>query len=105
VFTEDDLLPLSALQHLLFCERQCALIHLQQIRPSGFTRTESGGVVMDSETRKAVLMAYQKRKQEEILHPFLGERTTVGLLPHLQAALLARTLRGDLDGYPPFLWK
>lgn len=82
-----------------------SLINLQQIRPSGFTRTKSGGVVMDSETRKAVLTAYQKRKQEEILHPFLGERTTVGLLPHLQAALLARTLRGDLDGYPPFLWK
>jgi CRISPR-associated protein Cas1 len=82
-----------------------SLINLQQIRPSGFTRNESGGVVMDGDTRKTVLMGYQKRKQEEILHPFLGERTTVGLLPHLQAALLARTLRGDLDGYPPFLWK
>jgi CRISP-associated protein Cas1 len=82
-----------------------SLINLQQIRPSGFTRNESGGVVMDAETRKIVLTAYQKRKQEEIQHPFLGEKTTVGLLPHLQAALLARTLRGDLDGYPPFLWK
>ena len=82
-----------------------SLINLQQIRPSGFTRNESGGVVMDDDTRKAVLTAYQKRKQEEILHPFLSEKTTVGLLPYLQAALLARTLRGDLDGYPPFLWK
>jgi CRISPR-associated protein Cas1 len=81
------------------------LVNLQQIRPSGFTRGESGGVVMDDETRKTVLVAYQKRKQEEIVHPFLGEKTTVGLLPHLQAALLARTLRGDLDGYPPFVWK
>jgi CRISPR-associated protein Cas1 len=82
-----------------------SLINLQQIRPTGFTRNESGGVVMDDDTRKVVLTAYQKRKQEEILHPFLGEKTTVGLLPHLQAALLARCLRGDLDGYPPFLWK
>lgn len=82
-----------------------SLINLQQIRPSGFKRLESGGVVMDDETRKAVLVAYQTRKQEEILHPFLGEKTTVGLLPHLQAALLARFLRGDLDGYPSFFWK
>ena len=82
-----------------------SLINLQQIRPSGFTRLETGGVVMDDETRKAVLIAYQTRKQEEILHPFLGEKTTVGLLPHLQAALLARHLRGNLDGYPPFFWK
>ncbi len=82
-----------------------SLINLQQIRTEGFRTDESGGVVMDSETRKAVLVAYQKRKQEEILHPFLGEKTTVGLLPHLQAALLARHLRGDLDGYPPFIWK
>lgn len=82
-----------------------SLINLQQVRGAGFTRTESGGVVMDDATRKTVLTAYQKRKQEEILHPFLGEKATVGLLPHLQAALLARALRGDLDGYPPFLWK
>ncbi len=82
-----------------------SLINLQQIRPKGFRADESGGVVMDDETRKAVLVAYQKRKQEEIVHPFLGDKTTVGLLPHLQAALLARHLRGDLDGYPPFLWK
>jgi len=82
-----------------------SLINLQQIRAEGFRTDESGGVVMDGETRKAVLVAYQKRKQEEIVNPFLGDKTTVGLLPHLQAALLARHLRGDLDGYPPFLWK
>lgn len=82
-----------------------SLINLKQIRASGFHRGESGGVVMDAETRKVVLIAYQKRKQEEIVHPFLREKTTVGLLPYLQAALLARHLRGDLDGYPPFLWK
>ena len=82
-----------------------SLINLQQIRPAGFRTDEAGGVAMDDETRKAVLVAYQKRKQEEIVHPFLGDKTTVGLLPHLQAALLARHMRGDLDGYPPFVWK
>jgi CRISPR-associated protein Cas1 len=82
-----------------------SLINLQQIRGDGFTRLESGGVIMDDTTRKTVLVAYQKRKQEEIVHPFLGEKTTVGLVPHLQAALLARHLRADLDGYPPFFWK
>ena len=60
---------------------------------------------MDDSTRKAVLTAYQKRKQEEVLHPFLGEKVTVGLIVHLQARLLARHLRGDLDAYPAFVWK
>jgi len=60
---------------------------------------------MDDATRKEVLVAYQKRKQEEILHPFLQERAAFGLVPHLQATLLARFIRGDLDGYPSFLWK
>lgn len=82
-----------------------SLINLKQVQPAGFERTESGGIIMTDETRKTVLTAYQQRKNDEIVHPFLGEKTTVGLLPHLQAALLARTLRGDLDGYPPFFWK
>lgn len=82
-----------------------SLVNLQQVRGDGFTRGETGGVTMDDATRKVVLVAYQKRKQEEIVHPFLGEKTTVGLLPHLQAALFARTLRGDLDAYPAFIWK
>jgi CRISPR-associated protein Cas1 len=82
-----------------------SLVNLRQVTAEGFSRHESGGVVMDDATRKAVLIAYQKKKEEEIVHPFLGEKTTVGLLPHLQALLLARFLRGDLDGYPPFLWK
>jgi CRISPR-associated protein Cas1 len=60
---------------------------------------------MDEATRKEVLVAYQKRKQEEILHPFLQERIAFGLVPHVQAMLLARFIRGDLDGYPCFLWK
>jgi CRISPR-associated protein Cas1 len=81
------------------------LINRQQVRTSGFRKTESGGVEMSDETRKTVLTAYQKRKQDTITHPFLGEPTTVGLLIHLQARLLARHLRGDLDAYPAFVWK
>ena len=82
-----------------------SLINRGQVSASGFTTLESGGVQMDDATRKTVLMAWQKRKQEEGIHPFIGERTTLGLWPHLQARLLARHLRGDLDAYPPLLWK
>lgn len=82
-----------------------SLINRRQLAGDGFVRTETGGVVMDDATRKAVLVAYQERKQEEIRHPFLGEDTTMGMLVHLQALLLARFLRGDLDGYPAFIWR
>ena len=82
-----------------------SLINLGVVKKSGFTQSESGGVTMDDDTRKALLVAYQKRKQEEILHPFLNEKMAIGLLPFAQALLLARHVRGDLDGYPPFLWK
>jgi len=82
-----------------------SLVNLKQLRPGGFRQSESGGVEMDDDTRKAVITAYQKRKGDEMVHPFLKEKTTVGLIPHLQALLLARHLRGDLDGYPPFIWK
>ncbi|HZQ55076.1 MAG TPA: type I-C CRISPR-associated endonuclease Cas1c [Bryobacteraceae bacterium] len=81
------------------------LINRQQISASGFRKLESGAVTMDQETRKQVLVAWQKRKQEEIIHPFLEERMPMGLVPHIQAMLLSRYLRGDLDGYPCFFWK
>ena len=82
-----------------------SLINLGQVRAKGFKVMETGAVVMDDETRKGLLVAYQKRKQEEIMHPFIGEKVAIGLLFHVQAMLLARFLRGDLDGYPPFIWK
>ncbi|MEO0249595.1 MAG: type I-C CRISPR-associated endonuclease Cas1c [candidate division WOR-3 bacterium] len=82
-----------------------SLINLKQVQEKGFRKTESGGVVMDDETRKTVLVAYQERKREEILHPFTEEKVTVGLFMHIQALLLARHIRGDLDGYPPFIWR
>jgi CRISP-associated protein Cas1 len=80
-----------------------SLINRQQVRPAGFTIGETGGVTMNDETRKTVLVAYQKRKQETIMHPFIGETTTIGLVLHLQARLLARRLRGELDAYPAFI--
>jgi CRISP-associated protein Cas1 len=81
-----------------------SLVNRKQISGKGFVQKESGGVLMDDETRKEVLSAWQKRKQEEILHPYLKERIPFGLIPHVQASLLARYLRGDLDAYPPFFW-
>jgi len=82
-----------------------SLINRQQVSPRDFKVRESGAVEMKEKTRKDILVAYQKRKQEEIRHPFLDERVSIGLLPHLQARLLNRHLRGDLDAYPPFLQK
>lgn len=82
-----------------------SLINLNQVRAKGFREMESGAVFMDDETRKTILVAYQKRKQDEIFHPFIEEKVTVGLLFYIQALLLARCLRGDLDGYPVFIWK
>ncbi|HWQ52142.1 MAG TPA: type I-C CRISPR-associated endonuclease Cas1c [Bryobacteraceae bacterium] len=81
------------------------LINRRQVVASGFSRSESGGVSMSDETRKEVLVAWQNRKQEEILHPFLDERIPFGLIPYAQALLLARHLRGDLDAYPSFFWR
>lgn len=82
-----------------------SLINRKQVLIGGFETTESGAVRMDDKTRKAVLTAYQTRKQDEIEHPFLGEKVSLGLLIHLQARLLARFLRGDLGEYPPFIWR
>jgi len=82
-----------------------SLINRGQVQADGFRTTESGAVEMDDKTRKTVLVAYQKRKQDELQHPFLQEKVTVGILLHVQARLLARFLRGDLDAYPPFFWR
>jgi len=81
-----------------------SLINRKQIAGKGFTQKESGGILMDDDTRKTVLTAWQERKKEEILHPYLKERIPFGLIPHVQAMLLTRFLRGDLDAYPPFFW-
>jgi CRISPR-associated protein Cas1 len=81
------------------------LINTRQVDAKGFTEKESGAVIMDDDTRRRVLSAWQKRKQEQIAHPYLKEKIAWGLVPYAQSLLLSRYLRGDLDGYPPFLWK
>jgi CRISP-associated protein Cas1 len=82
-----------------------SLVNRRQVNARGFKQSETGAVTMDDGTRKELLVAYQKRKQEDIVHPFLKERVAFGIVPHVQALLLARYLRGDLDGYPSFLWR
>ena len=82
-----------------------SLINLRQVQERDFKKSDSGAVLMNDDTRKTLLVAYQERKQEEMVHPFLDEKVSIGLLFHVQALLLARYLRGDLDGYPPFIWK
>jgi len=81
------------------------LINRRQIAPEDFRTAEGGAVLLSEQARKTVLQAWQQRKQEEILHPVLSERVPVGLLPFIQSMLLARFLRGELPGYPPFLWR
>ncbi len=88
------------------CDRLAlSLINRRQVRASGFEVLEGGAVRMSDDTRRAVIVAYQRRKQEEITHPYLQERTTLGLIVHLQARLLSRVLRGELDTYPAFIVK
>lgn len=95
----EELRPLLVDRHAL------TLVNLQQIKKNDFFVKESGGVLMTDEGRKEVLRSWQKRKQEDIRHPYLNEAVPVGLIPYTQALLMARYLRGDLDEYPPFLIK
>lgn len=82
-----------------------SLINRRQIRAGDFEIQDSGAVFLTDEARKAVLTAWQERKKQERRHPFLEETAPLGLVPYLQAQLLARHLRGDLDAYPPWFWK
>lgn len=81
------------------------LINKRVVQPKQFTRSENRAVRMDPDGRRAVLAAWQERKREEIMHPFLQEKIPWGLVPHAQAMLLSRHIRGDLEAYPPFMWK
>lgn len=81
------------------------LINKRMIGPEGFMKKEDGAVIMDEDTRKQFLASWQAKKAETIRHPFLDEKIEWGMVPYVQALLLARFLRGDLDEYPPFLWK
>ena len=95
----EELRPCFADRFALSC------VNTRVLRPEHFEKSESGAVTLTDSGRKAFLAAYQEKKREQITHPFLGEKLPWGLVPHVQALLLARYLRGDLDAYPPFLWK
>jgi len=82
-----------------------SLLNRAQLRPADFKPEPTGGIRLSDDGRRTVLKAYQERKRDEITHPFLDEKLPVGLVPHAQALLLARHLRGDLAPYPPFSWK
>ena len=95
----EELRPIMADRFVL------ALINRQMVTPSDFVKKENGAVILTEEGRKRVITAWQDKKQEKIKHPFLEEKIEWGLVPYAQAMLLARFLRGDMDGYPPFMWK
>lgn len=82
-----------------------SLINRRMVEFKQFTRKEDGAVLMNDELRKQFLTGWQERKRETITHPYLDEKLPWGLVAHAQALLLSRWMRGDLDGYPPFLWK
>jgi CRISPR-associated protein Cas1 len=81
------------------------LINKRMVEGSGFTKKENGAVMMDDDTRSRVLTEWQNRKKETLIHPYLNEKVEWGMIPYVQALLLARYLRGDLDAYPAFFWK
>lgn len=80
-------------------------INNRMVRPEDFQTQDSGAVLLTEEGRKKFLKAWQERKRDALTHPYLNEKLSWGMIPYIQALLLARYLRGDLDGYPPFLWK
>lgn len=82
-----------------------SLINKKIVNKKNFTKKENGAVLMDDDSKKKLLMEWQNKKKEVITHPFLKEKVEWGMVPYVQAMLLARYLRGDLDGYPAFLWK
>ena len=82
-----------------------SLINKRIVNGKNFSKKENGAVLMDDELRKRVLTEWQNKKKEIITHPYLNEKVEWGMVPYVQAMLLARYLRGDLDGYPVFMWK
>ena len=82
-----------------------SLINKKMITGRQFHRKENGAVLMSDEVRKKVLLEWQNKKKEIITHPYLKEKVEWGMVPYVQVMLLARYLRGDIDGYPVFLWK
>jgi CRISPR-associated protein Cas1 len=79
-----------------------SLVNRRQVSPKDFVHSESGGVILKDEARKKVISAWQKRKQDFLVHPYFDEKIEIGLIPYTQALLLSRYIRGDINGYPPF---
>jgi CRISP-associated protein Cas1 len=94
---------MEELRALLADRLVLTLINRGQISPDDFVERPGGAVYLNGDGKKALLTAYQKRKQEEITHPILNQKIPLGLVPHVQARLLARHLRGDLPNYQPFI--
>ena len=89
-----------------FCDRfVLALINKKQVSEKDFEQREDGAVFLNESGRKSFISAWQRRKDEELKHPFINEKIQWGMLPYVQSLLLARYIRGDLDEYPPFMWK
>ena len=82
-----------------------SLINLGQVSREDFYKKDSGAVYMTDDGRRKVLTAYQKKKQDEIYHPFIEEKVKIGHLFYIQALLMNRYMRNDLDGYPSFFWR
>ena len=82
-----------------------SLVNRRQLAADDFIMEEAGGVRLSEDARGRVLVAWQERKRDELRHPFLDEAMPLDLVAHAQAQMLARHLRGDLDGYPAFVWK
>lgn len=82
-----------------------SLINRRQITATHFVERPGGAIHLGDEGRREVIVAYQKRKQEELQHPVLEQKMPIGLIPHTQARLLARVLRGDMESYLPFLYR
>ena len=95
----EELRPAYADRFVLF------LINNRMLEPEDFETREGGAVLLTDKARKLFLAEWQKRKRETLTHPYLDEKVAWGLVPHVQALLLARTVRGDLEEYPPFFWK
>lgn len=95
----EDLRPVLADRFVL------ALINRKMITGKDFTKKEDGAVLMSDKARKNLLTEWQNRKKDVITHPYLGEKVEWGMIPFVQAMLMARFLRGDIDEYPPFFWK
>lgn len=81
------------------------LVNMKTIKAGHFDKQQDGAILLTDEGRKVFFAAWQSRKKDTITHPFLDEKIEWGLVPYVQALLLARTIRGDLEEYPPFLWK